>query len=344
MERNMYLLEQDIQAIRAQIKHLPGRHNQMTHGNRFSMIAGQRLQTRIGGKRGVIQYDAHGNPLSHGPVVPPPKKPKAPPKPKLTTAQKNKITQGAAMSADDLVVKFGDAYAKNPDAFATHTSGGDALLGAVLEHQGFNGKPDVVSPDEMDAYVTTGKEKQGYRGFDDGNGYDTAFMSGKNYPGYGIYGNGTYVAMQKGSDASGAKTEAGGYAVAHGTDGAVLRLSLKKGANIGKYTDLQTEMNNEWRQVQSKLRTVRASMNATPFSDPSYASLKRQESDLKLQESVYSNVGRYAASKGLDGYKVNQSHNGSGRTAYHVILNRTALRVSTQVHHKTAGWNSKWID
>jgi hypothetical protein len=70
-----------------EIKHLPGQHDQSTHGNRFRTIAGKPKKVHIGGTSGVLNYDEHGNPLVHGPELPPKKEPKTPkvqkePKPK----------------------------------------------------------------------------------------------------------------------------------------------------------------------------------------------------------------------------------------------------------------------
>jgi len=340
----MFLLEQELKALCEQIKHLPGRHDQRTHGNRFHMIAGTRRQIRIGGKPGVLQYDAHGNPLSHGPDVPPPKPVKPPKPPKVSPAIANKITQGSPMSDDDILAKFGDAYAANPKQFATRSAGGDALLGALFAHHGFDGKPDVVSPSEMDKYVTTGKELEAYRGVSDGQGFDQAYMQGKYYPGYGIYGNGTYVAGAKKGNPNGAKEVAGSYSNNYG-QGAVMRLSIKKGAKIGKYSDLNNEAGQAEARVTSEIYKVRNQLYTVPSSDPSYAGLQRRESDLKLLREVYSNAGRYAASQGYDVIKVDRA--ASPQSTYHVVLNRTATRVSTKVHHKasyTGFSGGAWID
>jgi hypothetical protein len=74
VKRMIYSFLDDTIEIKYLLKN-PGHADQSVHGNRYGHINGQRRLVQRGGKPGVLNYDEHGNPLIHGPALPPkPKK------------------------------------------------------------------------------------------------------------------------------------------------------------------------------------------------------------------------------------------------------------------------------
>ena len=173
-----------------------------------------------------------------------------------------------------------------------NTSQGDWFLRELAHVQGFDGLPHIVSKQELDEYVASG-EQELFRGLDSygvqgKTGEDLAqqFRSGDMYVGKGIFGNGIYVAYS--SDKYDAQ-EYSGLEI----EGAIVRMSLKKGAKVISYDELLEKKNKDVLKAYIELE------------DP----------------------GHYAAFKGYDVIDVGATRN---RPKYMVVLNRTALRVQDE--------------
>lgn len=309
----MYLLEREIEAIRSLTKHMPGRHDQMTHGNRFRTIAGARRQVRIGGKPGVLEYDDHGNPLTHGPVAPPPGH--------QTVSGKNMSESELLQSATikDILANGGASSTINP---------GDDTLAHLFKEQGFDGKPDLVTENELNAAIAGG-EREFYRAvYDDGsNTFTNAFKQGDYYAGHGIYGNGTYMAYTLDpSKPDNAKLEAGDYG-SH-----AMHISLKKDAKLVNYTQIKDESDKLAQTTRDEI-THLGKVLAHKKNPVKIKALNEEIAQKKALLQIYSDTGRYAVSKGYDGYDVSASRSTAGapQAGYFVLLNRTAVRVSQKI-------------
>lgn len=117
----------------------------------------------------------------------------------------------------------------------------DVYLGSLLRDQGFDGRPHVANKDQLDRFIAQGEIElfRGVRGGPNGPGeYADQFRDGELFPGLGIFGNGTYTARDV--------NKARGYA---DPDGAVMRMSLKRGARVVDYIELQREMIAEQARV-----------------------------------------------------------------------------------------------
>ena len=126
-------------------------------------------------------------------------------------------------------------------------STGNGYLHAVQEMRGFNGKPKVVKKKDMDTLIKQGGHIELLRGLKDvGYGRKRVvakeladdLKTGEHYPGYGIYGSGTYADSNKGNQnvASGAYSNFG--------SGAVVRMALPKDARIVKVSELEAKVPN----------------------------------------------------------------------------------------------------
>lgn len=114
-------------------------------------------------------------------------------------------------------------------------STGNAELHVVQEMRGFNGKPKVLSKSDFDKMLRKGDHIEMLRGVRT-IGNLTAkrmadmFRFGDHFPGYGIFGSGTYT------DSNKAYNVASSYADG---SGAVIRMALPKTAKIIKVSDLE---------------------------------------------------------------------------------------------------------
>lgn len=98
---------------------------------------------------------------------------------------------------------------------------GDVFLFDLQHELGADGKPDIVSSEELDQHIADG-EPELFRGVSQEQ-FGEQFKDGDLYAGSGCYGNGTYTAT-----GSKAKQYADKYA---GAQGVILRMSLKKRRN-----------------------------------------------------------------------------------------------------------------
>lgn len=211
-----------------------------------------------------------------------------------STHGRRKGKAGVYQPGKDLIGKgTGAAIANDAGAQAIlngrHTDRGDETLHAIVTKQGFHGKPKVVDKAEMDSLVKDHGHTEVHRGVNAHGGRQAhelheQFRTGDYYAGYGIYGNGTYTARNR-SVAT---------AYSDHSKGSMLRAGLRPEAKIIHYNDLQIEHNSFMYKVKGGT----------------------------IQETVFSDVGRYAAARGYDAIQVM-----SGMSSYFVILNRTALIV-----------------
>lgn len=196
-----------------------------------------------------------------------------------------------------------------PDDHKVYPDRGDQFLASLLAAQGFDGLPDLVDDDELDKYVQAG-EIEGFRGLSggtsDGSLDDgiTQFQAGQYYPGTGMYGNGTYVAM--GLNAVQSFREASGYSSAYTASdgGGVMRMTLKASARVATYTEIQQAMRQFARS-----------------SDP-------------IERAAAHDEGWTATLLGFDAIRTTAYGQGNAWSSmdYVVVLNRTALRVSKKAH------------
>lgn len=182
---------------------------------------------------------------------------------------------------------------------------GDERLRQICERQGFDGKPRLVSREELNSYLKDEPYSvELHRGVQDGWDWvemakpgremddialpaaemNERFRTGDLHYGTGQFGNGTYTS----TDASVAREYAG-------EDGALLRMALDPEATVISYQDLLGEQEQFLDQFPDDSPVRRA------FGDP----------------------GRYAAARGYDVITASGKY---GSTEYN-ILNRTALIV-----------------
>lgn len=181
--------------------------------------------------------------------------------------------------------------------------GADPSLAAAWRQQGFDAKPTVVSAEEFDALPAD--HERMYRGItssDPGQAQRWAedYRSGDDpFPGWGIYGNGTYAATDR--------TTAEWYARSDGpralADGAVLNMALQPNAKIFDYNDAVSQ-----RAVAEWLDELKAKAPAT-------------------WDAVGSDIGVAVSMMGYDAIRVDNPPAATS-PRYYVIMNRSALIIS----------------
>lgn len=220
-------------------------------------------------------------------------------------------------------------YKNGDPAVANELGVEDLYLKAILQDQGFNGKPDVRSKADMDAFVQNG-EVELFRGLspvvsthrdsggrtvlDELKGEDLTkqFKNGELFVGRGINGNGTYT--------SNSKTTADGYA---GGGGTVMRMTLKSDAKVIGDSDIYNMRNKAREELDRAFDPVTDRYRAGKMSGEEYVqALESHYADVtKLTQSpMWNDPGRVAAVLGYDAINI-------GGGGVYVILNRTAVRV-----------------
>lgn len=185
---------------------------------------------------------------------------------------------------------------------------GDRALAALYNHHGFDDLPDVVSKEELDALIAEGHTEV-YRGVQKftSRSFADEFRTGQYFPGYGIYGNGTYTAAGRGSLAT-----ARDYA---GSQGEVMRMAFKKNARVISYEDA----------VDQAYKASTAAEQAAYDAGRDWQ--RAAEADaLRAKSEVLRDPGRWAAAEGYDAIIVDKPA-GSTAGKYIVVLNRTAVTV-----------------
>lgn len=173
---------------------------------------------------------------------------------------------------------------------------GDIVLHEMLKEQGFDGKALLVSETEMDILVKAGWSES-FRGVTEKK-FTDQFRNGDLYAGFGIYGNGTYVAY----GGKKAMTTALDYATA---DGSVMRMALNPNAKIIDFEDLEKMYNNEWaKKLNAKIKRSSGSKRAELLAEYNL-NITKEKSGVIL---------------GYDAIRISSEE-------YYVILNRTAVAV-----------------
>ena len=162
---------------------------------------------------------------------------------------------------------------------------------AVIQEQGFDGLPQIVTRRELDRYVAAG-EVELFRGVSDARFADE-LRSGPFFVGRGGEIDGMYAAA-----GPHALTVARQYSAVG--DGTVIRMALKRGARIIAWRDLE-------RQAATELRRAAA---VPP----------------EVAHSLYNDAGRLAAYLGYDAVHVVEFPDIDD----YVVFNRTALRVQKE--------------
>jgi ADP-ribose pyrophosphatase YjhB (NUDIX family) len=136
---------------------------------------------------------------------------------------------------------------------AVNATPGNAELHAIQDIRGFNAKPTVVSKNDMDALVAKGDHIEVLRGLAANakpnvsarRVVDTLaeqFRTGDHYPGYGIFGSGTYTDSTKGYGNIASKYASGQRGGGGSDAGATLRMAIPKDAKIVKFSELQSKV------------------------------------------------------------------------------------------------------
>lgn len=116
---------------------------------------------------------------------------------------------------------------------------GNAELFVVQHLRGFSEKPALLTKKDMDDLVKKGDHIEVLRGIS-GHGSKTGkdlaeqFRTGDHYPGFGIFGSGSYFDSTKGGN------NVAGSSYGAGSGGAVVRAALPKTAKIVQQSDLET--------------------------------------------------------------------------------------------------------
>lgn len=108
----------------------------------------------------------------------------------------------------------------------------DPALGDIMHAQGFDGAPEVLTPEQMDVAVRGGQVTELFRALRPHDGHTGAdfaeqYRSGDMYAGTGIYGNGAYTTPSW--------KEADGMAREPGSQ--VMRMGLRSDARVISYDD-----------------------------------------------------------------------------------------------------------
>ncbi len=141
----------------------------------------------------------------------------------------------------NVVKKILDGIAPAADAYKSRETRkgqkpGDPTLHAVQELRGYNGKPKVVSEQDMDALIAGGQHVEMLRGLSSAHNLTAAemakqFKEGDHFPGFGCFGSGTYADSSKGSSNVGISQ--------YGAGGSVVRIALPKNAKIIDQSELE---------------------------------------------------------------------------------------------------------
>jgi HK97 family phage portal protein len=192
---------------------------------------------------------------------------------------------------------------------------GDHVLKEISKAQGFDGKPRVVSKEQMDALVKEKGVVEMYRGLsgERADAYAKQFIYGDFFCGRGAHGSGTYAAgvgVAAKGDPKSAWTLASTYAE---RDGTVLRMALRPGARVIDERSLAAKMHAALDELGERA-----------------ASMPRDE--YLRARSLIEDPGRFAAASGYDAIVVGSMGPESMDTVTTwVVLNRTALTVQKEV-------------
>jgi hypothetical protein len=187
---------------------------------------------------------------------------------------------------------------------------------AIIHEQGFDGPPNVISSRALDRYVAIG-EREFFRWLS-APGYGEDFRGGDLFVGRGSYGSGAYLV-----GGPHGLTRARSF----GPGGTILRLSLKNGARVADYDELQEDAYRGREHAIQRLRTAQAAAEAEAVRQGDAAAMRQLDQRyhrlVEIEHAKYDDIGRYAAYLGFDAIVV------AGQD-YCVLLNRTAVRVQRE--------------
>jgi Rifampin ADP-ribosyl transferase len=194
---------------------------------------------------------------------------------------------------------------------------GDQMLGAIQHMQGFDGPPTVLTPRQFTAQK--GKGFTLYRGVansdDDGSGqsaerYAEQFRTGKLYPSYGMFSNGTYTTPDKGY----AKTYTDEYG-----GGGMLKMALRRDAKVIGLKELRKGVSPG---------NVTGELTDMPYSETGAIQADYVKKH-GARATVLNDAGRLAALKGYDAIWNDDPESSMGPALMNemIILNRTAVYV-----------------
>lgn len=306
-------------------KHLPGLHDQRDHGRRHRGHA-------VPSVPDVPDVPVHATePKPPSPAMPP--SPRRAPKPKPAAPAHEHVPQ-ASVSHQPGRVRGRDITAevdyKSLPSILNLKTGENEALKAVLRHQGFDGKPQVVTAAEFDAAVKRRDVRQTWRGIrkpmagHDPEVLAETYRTGELRAGTGINGDGTYVAANR-ADAE--------Y---YGT--AILRIGLRKDAKVISADDLDREMDAFFAQFDSKGEELQE-MDENLLKDLARAKSPRARANLRRtyrglvygldpdrRLAVQRDPGTFAALRGYDAIEIPKVRSPDKHHEL-IILNRTATIV-----------------
>ncbi len=196
----------------------------------------------------------------------------------------------------------------------------DPELGAIFKMQGFDGKPRVASKAEVDDLVKSGAT-EAFRGIigDSAVSMLNQFADGDLYVGSGLFGNGTYTAMKQET------------AQKYGEN--MMRMAIDPKAKIADFGKTAADMVTERASIEEKFKAKRNELFAEykKLADNDIEGQNAVEAKMELLSaqkdaivSIYNDLSRYAAMKGIDAISVFQ---GDKTDLYYIVLNRTAVTV-----------------
>lgn len=283
-----------------------------------------------------------------GAIVPKPVKTRQPRTPKPVATPTPSAQPMDMVKANTLYQKGLDDY----NARIGPSTGGYIPLGRLYTAQGFHAKPDVLDKAAIDSYVAKG-EIQVFRGTEgigktaaEKDAYSKAYRDGaEHYPGFGIYGNGTYTAGPNGGGIATASAYTNG-------SGTILRMTIKADAKIATYSDMEAQRTADLTTLKASPAFARSQatidaanaryykeqqtyMNTSLPQSVRNAARNRQQQAYRVvaaleqrqikqfRTAVYQDAGSYAVAKGYDVIHAESA-------GYYVILNRGATRVQNK--------------
>lgn len=207
---------------------------------------------------------------------------------------------------------------------APQRQAGDRILDAVWDQNGFHAPPTQVDAATWAAIASASPGREIYRGVTTVEFADDFRAGARHYPGYGIYGNGSYFAR----DAAEAARYAGDEAES------IVAGLLKADARTIGYEDLKVEHQAALAALEANATAAARDLRkrgdaAYDAGDEALAdALDAERSTVRrrAQEArdVLSDPGRYASIAGYDAYSVGDPDDPE---AIWVVLNRSAVVV-----------------
>ena len=252
-----------------------------------------------------------------------------------------------AKTSGGLPVDFSAARPVEGKPGEWETVRGDPSLGAIAQLQGFDGLPTVVSEGDLDKVIAENPNAEFFRGVEDhpildDEGFNVRgadgkieivrgpdlveeFRSGGYFPGKGVFGNGTYVAVTDRTrlgDREGAYMYAYAYTLSKGNPdpNGMMRGAFHPDANIapGGHDQQSQQPRLSWEDKEA----LRGKIPTTNPESRIYNATTREEKETLGTLLILLDEGRFAAANGYDAVRVS-----SGT----VLLNRTAAIVQDSV-------------